>query len=125
MMQEKRKRKVILMETSKDELIDNSEIVLEAIDHTKIDDVDVDELTTAPLISAVQQPRGMGKTEETLEKTQDKINLDEIMLEFTKDYNLDSLKYPEIKKNMLRAFGTLKNIIADNNDENNRNSEDN
>jgi len=59
----------------------------------------------------------MGKPEETLEKTQDKINLDEIMLEFTKDYNLDSLKYPEIKKNMLRAFGTLKNIMADNNDE--------
>lgn len=51
------------------------------------------------------------------EEKVDKINLDEIMLEFTKDYNLDSLKYPEIKKNMLRAFGTLKNIIADNNDE--------
>lgn len=51
------------------------------------------------------------------EEKVDMINLDEIMLEFTKDYNLDSLKYPEIKKNMLRAFGTLKNIIADNNDE--------
>ena len=98
------------METSKDELI------VEEIDKSeKVDDVD--ELITAPLITLAQQPRGMGKTEETLEKTQDKINLDEIMLEFTKDYNLDSLKYPEIKKNMLRAFGTLKNIIADNNDE--------
>lgn len=102
--------------TSSEDIKDNSKIVLEAIDHTKIDD-DVSDCIVAPLTSAVQQPRAMGKTEETLEKTQDKINLDEIMLEFTKDYNLDSLKYPEIKKNMLRAFGTLKNIIADNNDE--------
>ena len=44
------------------------------------------------------------------------INLDELMVGVTKDYNLDSLKYPEIKKNILRAFGTLKNILIDNND---------
>ena len=66
-----------------EELTNNNEIILEAIDHTKIDDVDVDELITAPLISLAQQPRGMGKTEEVLEEAQDNINLDEIFLEFT------------------------------------------
>lgn len=92
----------------------------------------------------VEMPRGLGKTEEIVEalkkvdevseiynksgedfnnfshyKEEEKasmINLDELMVGVTKDYNLDSLKYPEIKKNILRAFGTLKNILIDNND---------
>lgn len=91
----------------------------------------------------VEMPRGLGKTEEIIEalkkvdevseiynksetdfnnfskeetQPESMINLDELMVGVTKDYNLDSLKYPEIKKNILRAFGTLKNILIDNND---------
>lgn len=67
-----------------------------------------------------ETPEGMvsvvlGPHSASVEKV-DMINLDELMVGVTKDYNLDSLKYPEIKKNILRAFGTLKNILIDNND---------
>lgn len=44
------------------------------------------------------------------------VNLQDLMLDISKDYNLDSLNYPDIKKNILRAFGTIKNILLDNND---------
>ena len=104
---------------------------LVAIDTSKpVDDVSHD-FITAPLI--VNQP----ETKEAIENFEKEtpegmvsvvlgapaeeekaamINLDELMVGVTKDYNLDSLKYPEIKKNILRAFGTLKNILIDNND---------
>ena len=109
--------------------------VVEAIDQSEsVDDISND-FITAPLI--VNQPETKEEISEAIEKFKketpegmvsivlgppaeeekvDMINLDELMVGVTKDYNLDSLKYPEIKKNILRAFGTLKNILIDNND---------
>ena len=122
---------------------DKENAIVEAIDASKLVDDVGDTLITAPLVTNVSMPRGLGKTEEISEALKkvdevaeiynksesdfnnfsskeeekvDMINLDELMVGVTKDYNLDSLKYPEIKKNILRAFGTLKNILIDNND---------
>lgn len=104
---------------------------LVAVDTSKPVDNVSNDFITAPLITnqpetkeAIENfeketPEGMvsvvlGAPAE--EDKADMINLDELMVGVTKDYNLDSLKYPEIKKNILRAFGTLKNILIDNND---------
>jgi len=105
---------------------------LVAVDTSKPVDNVSNDFITAPLIvnqpetkEAIENfeketPEGMvsvvlGPHSASVEKV-DMINLDELMVGVTKDYNLDSLKYPEIKKNILRAFGTLKNILIDNND---------
>ena len=74
----------------------------------------------------IEDPRGMGKTEETIRKAEeimssadtssDRINVEDLMLSLSKDYNLDGLNYPELKNNIIRAFGTIKNIVIDNND---------
>lgn len=54
-----------------------------------------------------------GKEEENAEM----INLQDILVELSKDYTLDNLNYPPIKLNMLRAIGVIKNISLDNKEE--------
>lgn len=53
------------------------------------------------------------KEEENVEM----INLQDILVELSKDYTLDNLNYPPIKLNMLRAIGVIKNISLDNKEE--------
>lgn len=83
------------------------ELIVEAIDKSKEAD-DVDEFITAPM--------HVGQPESVKETSSDRINVEDLMLSLSKDYSLDGLNYPELKKNIIRAFGTIKNIVIDNND---------
>lgn len=51
------------------------------------------------------------------EEPAEMINLQDILVELSKDYTLDNLNYPPIKLNMLRAIGVIKNISLDNKEE--------
>ena len=130
------------METPKDEVLYTEADIIEPNKEEIVKVPEFDELVTAgesaPTFDELQEkgffhnsehpiemPRGLGKTEEIAdavvvgeeEKDVEMINLQDILVELSKDYTLDNLNYPPIKLNMLRAIGVIKNISLDNKEE--------